>query len=146
VKQEIGHQIVRHEEIDAAIVVVVAEDHAKALAVGSVDARRSRDIAERAVAIVPVQDAGGAVVDVRAAVRAHAAVAAGLAVVFRIDVVRHEQVEAAIVVDVGERAARAEGRSADTGGPGHVGERAVAVVPVSTSPRSSSGRFAPSLS
>ena len=121
--------IVCHEEIDAAIVVVVAEDDAEALAVGSVDSRRWRHVVK-----VPSPLFG---TDVRRrCCRRPAGSRRARGCRRRSCCCLPDRRSSSRTGRGGHRcrclrtAARAQGRAADAGGPGHVGERTVAVVSI----------------
>ena len=131
--QRVDRRVVGDVEILVAVRVVVEPDDAQSLAVRVPDAGGARHLLEFAVPLVVIQHVGQPAVGVGMTVRApHCAhVAAELLVVHReVDVIRHEQIEAPVVVVVGPGRARGVETVLDARLLGHVGERAVAVVAV----------------
>ena len=53
--EKVPHHVVRDVDVGVAVAIEVAERHAEALAGGIGDARRLRDVGERAVAVVAKQ-------------------------------------------------------------------------------------------
>jgi len=112
VPQLVRHHVVGHVEVDAPIFVEVAADDSQAVAEGEPEASGERDVLERAVPAVAVDEvARRGVVAHRAAVveSALGRMAVALALGRPAQVVRHEEIERAVGVGVEPGRARAPG-------------------------------------
>ena len=133
VVQKALHRVIGHIDVDEAVAVVVAERHAEALAWRRRDAGLRRDVGERAVAVVAVQEVRRGIEIVRVTVGAVAwLVLAAMAVLLEapLQIAGHEQIEAAVVVVVEEPGAGAPSVSRDPCTGRDVGERAVSLVAI----------------
>ena len=136
-EQQVRHRVVGHVDVRPAIVIEIGEDHAEAVVARIDDAGRGGDVAERAVAVVAVEHVGVPGEPLRAAEdvgRHEPAVgrraARGDRRVVELHVVGDVEVEIAVAVVVGERAARAPSPLVDAGVARDVGEgRLPGVVP-----------------
>ncbi len=103
VEQVVHDLVVGDVEVGLAVEVEVDEENAEALADGLAEARLARDVGERSVAVVAIQRAQRAVIHDRRAVVALArlTIAAEERLVLPVvRVLRHEEVEIAVAVDV----------------------------------------------
>ena len=132
-KQKFSKDVVEHEDVGVAVLVVVGTDHAHPLARIAADPRLGVDVGERAVAVVAVQrelcradtPRGRRIPDSRGG-REPTCVVVG-----ELEIIGHEQIQIAVAVGIQEAGpAPASRPSATPAAAAHVGERPVAVVPV----------------
>ena len=108
--EEVPDHVVRDVDVGVAVAVVVAERHAQALAGGIGDARRLRDVGERAVAVVAEQPIRHPVEHRRIAVHPVAFLAEpAVRVVVEpvVEIVRDVEIEIAVAVEIEEAGAGA---------------------------------------
>jgi hypothetical protein len=125
VKQDIRHAVVGHEDVRPRVVVVVGDDHPEPVSAERADTRLAADVCKRPLAVVAVHHVRKRREDERVTVgsRVQSCVAAvGVVCGVGGDVVRDEQVEIAVLVEIREGAPRAPQRRADTSGARDVGE------------------------
>src|SRR5262249_38285960 len=105
-EEKIRNGIVCDVDIGPAIVVIVPENDTESVAIRPVDAGFFRNVLERAIAIVAIEDVWLGVIDVGMAVGPDVLHGAAIFVVLdgEVDVVRHVKVDITIVIDIGERA------------------------------------------
>src|SRR5215475_205239 len=129
-EKKVRDGVVRNEYVGPAVVVVVSEYDAEPFTIGAIDPRSAADIIECAVSIVAVENVGHPVVNVRMTIDARISGKRTEFVVIHaeVDVVRHEEVNVPVIIDVAKCATRAPELRPDAGFLGDVGKRTVSIV------------------
>src|SRR5215471_18037192 len=129
-EKKVRDGVVRNEYVGPAVVVIISEYDTEPLTIGAIDPRGAADITECAVSIVAVENVRHAVVNVRMTIDARVSGKRAEFVVVHaeVDVVRYEEVDVPVIIDVAKCATRAPELRSDAGFLGDVGKRTVSVV------------------
>ena len=132
-KQEVGHRVVGDEHVGQAVAVIVGHHHSQAVRTQRADTGCCAHIGEDPAPVVAIHGARERLVFQRMTIEADSAARISAKRTVRavgVHVVHHPQIEIAVTIQIGERAARAPTRIADVRRGGDVGERAVAAIAV----------------
>src|SRR5688572_4443174 len=133
VEKEIRHGIVGDINIVPSVTVIVSKNHTEPVSVRTVNAGFLRHVGKGTVTVVAIEDVRKAVVDIRMAVHAKVSRCRTVLIVVdgKVNVVGHEEIHIAIVVDVAKGATGTPAaRAACPAFVGDVGEPTAAIVSV----------------